>query len=266
MQRANYHTHTCLCKHATGAPSDYCHYALASGMTTLGFSDHTPHPDGRWDAVRMSVDQLPLYVQQVRQAQKDFPELQIYLGMECEYVEGSLAFFRDELLGRHRFDYLVGAVHNYPYKGEWMGIFGVPMSADQLHAYTDHLIQLIGSGLFAFIAHPDLFGLSYMGWDAETQACSKAIIEAAIQYDIPLEINGYGMRKRMVQDHGEWRFPYPLLPFWELAGELQPKAITNSDAHQPIDVWGNRNDCLNLAKHCGLTLIECLADNPPNSP
>ena len=41
--RANYHTHTPRCRHAGGSEREYIENAIAAGMTTLGFSDHTPY-------------------------------------------------------------------------------------------------------------------------------------------------------------------------------------------------------------------------------
>ena len=46
--KRNYHTHTYRCQHARGDCVDYARVASELGMEVLGFSDHTPLPDGRW--------------------------------------------------------------------------------------------------------------------------------------------------------------------------------------------------------------------------
>ncbi|NMA45588.1 MAG: histidinol-phosphatase [Lentisphaerae bacterium] len=254
--RRNFHTHTALCNHATGSVADYCEAAVAQGVTTLGISDHTPHPDGRWQSTRMAMAELPGYVQDIHDAAAAYPGLQVYAGIECEHVTEHLAFYQDELLGRHGLSYLIGAVHWYPYAGEWASLYGQPqMDAQRLHAYTDHIVELISSGYYAFIAHPDLFGVAYRGVDEELRACVRAIAQAAEACKVPLEINAYGLRKKKIEDGGSWRFMYPLMIFWEIVAEYQVPVIVNSDAHRPQDVWGNTDECLDIARRYSLHVV-----------
>jgi histidinol-phosphatase (PHP family) len=77
----------------------------------------------------------------------------------------------------------------------------------------------MATGLFAFVAHPDLFANAYLAWDAEAEACSRAILAAAADLSVPLEINGYGMRKPEIETREGVRRKYPWRRFWELAGE-----------------------------------------------
>ncbi|UKI50590.1 MAG: PHP domain-containing protein [Clostridium sp.] len=44
MLIANYHTHTKLCNHAEGMPSDYVEEAIRLGFKEIGMSDHNPIP------------------------------------------------------------------------------------------------------------------------------------------------------------------------------------------------------------------------------
>jgi histidinol-phosphatase (PHP family) len=127
--------------------------------------------------------------------------------------------------------------------------------AASLRAYTDYVIASIESGLFAFIAHPDLFGNAYMVWDAEAVACSRAILAAAADLNVPIEINGYGMRKPKVETPDGIRFMYPWRPFWELAGEYRVRALVTSDAHRPVDVGANLEEGMALATDCGLAVV-----------
>ena len=106
-----------------------------------------------------------------------------------------------------------------------------------------------------FLAHPDVFGVSYEGWTAEATACCREICKAAVAADIPLEINGYGLRKKPKADEGTMRPQYPLEKFWEIAGEEGVKAVVSSDAHRPIDVWSNTDDCVAWAKRHGVEVV-----------
>lgn len=255
MSRRNFHTHTYLCKHADGTVFDYCREAVAQGLDVLGFSDHTPFPDGRWSSVRMDISGVKDYLHDIEAARPHFPGLKILTGMECEYVPEYVDFFKMEFLGGYRMSYLIGAAHSYLHNGEWEGIYGKEMNKEQLHSYTDYLIDAMGCGAFSCMAHPDLFGVSYRGWDDECKACSHAIAKAAVTLDMPLEINAYGLRKKVIEDNGEWRHMYPWLPFWEIMAEYQVKVVVNSDAHKPCDVWGNTDDCLAIASKLGLNVI-----------
>ena len=119
-----------------------------------------------------------------------------------------------------------------------MGTYGGTTDAASLRAYADYTVDMMRSGLFDFIAHPDLFGNCYATWDADTAACSKDILEAARDLDVGMEINALGMRKQARQK-AEDPFPlFPWRPFWELAAEVNAPVIVNSDAHRPEDLQG----------------------------
>ena len=85
MATVNLHTHTARCKHAKGFPADYARAAEAQGIRVLGMTDHTPFPDDRIIMIRMGIGELDDYIREVREAQRDFPQLKILLGLECEY-------------------------------------------------------------------------------------------------------------------------------------------------------------------------------------
>ncbi len=262
MIRCNYHTHTCLCKHARGQAADYCRAAVEQGVSVLGFSDHTPHRgDALWISVRMSETELPTYVSDVEAARREFPELRVLLGMECEYVPEEVSWYRDVLLGQFHLEYLLGAFHSYRASDGWHNTFtDVPDDA-ALRSCTDFMVEGMQSGLFACIAHPDLFEFSRRGWGAEDTACAHAICEAAAALSIPLEINANGLRRALIQDVTGMRRPYPSHRFWEIAAEYPIEVICCSDAHTPEQVWGNNDDAYAFARYYGLNVInETLAD------
>ncbi|MFR6590052.1 MAG: PHP domain-containing protein [Gallintestinimicrobium sp.] len=61
MKKTNYHTHTKRCMHAEGTEADYVKAALNAGLDVLGFSDHGPFPDNRFDS-RMPYADLDEYL------------------------------------------------------------------------------------------------------------------------------------------------------------------------------------------------------------
>jgi len=242
----NYHTHTHRCKHATQDVSEYCSAALEQGLTVLGISDHTALPDNRWSHIRMDILELPDYCKAVDEATERYPDLVILKGAECEYAEEYHAFFQDQLMGELQFDYLIGAAHFFPFNNEWVGSYGGVGTVDRLRAYTDYFIKSMESGLFAFMAHPDLFGNSYLDW----------MFTAAAELRMPLEINGYGLRKPKIDTPDGTRCMYPWLPFWELASEYEVEVIVNSDAHRPEDVSSQLPEAAEIGQGFGLKFAD----------
>ncbi len=244
---ANYHTHTYRCGHATGDAPEYARIAAAGGCKVLGFSDHTPMPDGRWQDWRMRFTELEDYEQAVRQAALEQPALTVLLGMECEWLPELRAFYEDELLGRRGYDYLIGACHLTELSaGEWVGSFDHTTTPQALAAYAATCIRTMESGLFAFIAHPDLFGCCNESWTVDIGKCAHDICASAAALNVPLEINGLGFRKGLVEGSDGKRPPYPWAPFWEVAAEHGVRVVLNSDAHHPQDVLGNYEDVSRL--------------------
>ena len=171
-------------------------------------------------------------------------------------------YLEDELLGRHGFDYLIGGAHYYPDPGRapaadaWVGTYGGTTDARQLGAYAGHVVDMMESGLFAFIAHPDLFGNCYADWDEDTAACSRDIIAASKATGVPLEVNALGLRKQ-ARRGPDPAFPlYPWRPFWELCAEYEVAVLVNADAHSPADLQGMTADACALADACGLALVD----------
>ncbi len=254
--KKNYHTHTYRCKHASGTIYQYIESAIEKGLTVLGISDHTPLPDNKWPEVRMSMDELNNYNEVLNNAKKDFKDITILKGMECEYSKEYKNFYLDELIGKYKMEYLVGGGHYFPYKNKWFSVYGKGMDKKQLFAYTDYIIESIESKIYLFIAHPDLFGNNYLKWDENTISCSKNILKAAEVYKIPLEINGYAFRKPKIDTPDGKRFLYPLTKFWEIAANYNIEVVINSDAHRPQDIISNMEDAFDISKTFNLKIAD----------
>ena len=237
---SNFHTHTYLCGHAEGKPIDYALQAQKEGCTQLGFSDHCPFPKNfpdPWANVRMEIEQVQLYLNQLEDAKKavDFP---IFTGFECEWDPVYESWYRDELRGKFGAQYLVLGQHWFMKDGLHPGTQEIKTD-DDLIKYTDQIISGMKSGLFDFLAHPDLFMWSMNEWTKNTESVSRAIIDAAIDLNMPIEVNGYGLAKKTQETSRGIRQAYPYVEFWELAASTNVKIICNSDAHFPNDVIFN---------------------------
>jgi histidinol-phosphatase (PHP family) len=255
-----FHTHTFRCKHAEGDVAELAKAAEQWGYSTLGVSDHMPFPDDHDLEIRMSITELDDYVQSFQKAKAAHPKLKLLLGMECEYFQEYVDFYRDELLGKRNFDYLILGQHLF-FNGERMVYFwkeGLGGTKKELRAYTESVVRGIESGFFSIVAHPDLFGTFYAPWDAEAEACSRYILEAAQAGRILLEINGNGFRKGKIDVNGIRRFRYPLEPFWELAAQYDVSVLIAADAHRPSQLRPVEEG-RQLAERCRLKIAD-LAD------
>ncbi|MDL2232453.1 histidinol-phosphatase [Ruminococcaceae bacterium OttesenSCG-928-L11] len=249
----NYHSHTFRCKHAQGDVLDYVLQASRSGIRRLGIADHTPLPDDWSLGMRMSVEELPGYVDAFAMPRHIIPQVKLYMGMECDYLPKYHSFFKDELLGRYQFDYLAGSIHAFPYQGEICWIYGGdPMTVPMLRAYADTCVAAIESGLFAFIAHPDVFGVSMRRWDPEIRACSRYIVEAAASAGVPLELNTSGYEKARKWPTQFSPACYPIEQFWEIAAETPIRVVVNSDAHVPESLTADLDTGYRLMEKYGL--------------
>lgn len=255
---SNYHTHLELCKHATGNVDDYCKSAIARGLTVLGISDHTPLPDNRWITERMEMNQFDSYCLSIDRARVIYPDLKILKAVECESVAIYNSFYENELLGKYKLDYLVGAIHYFPHNGGWINIFEDDLNAASLGSFAKCMIDAMESKLYAFMAHPDIFGYIYSDWDSDAEHCTRDILEAAEQLGTPLEINGKGFRKPKIACSKGMRYRYPWENFWEIVSEYDINVIINSDAHAPEEVDGNFSDALFFVDKYNLNLAELI--------
>jgi histidinol-phosphatase (PHP family) len=251
--RQQLHTHTYRCQHASGDAPDYARIAAAGGCRVLGMSDHAPLPDDRWPEVRMAMADLPAYEAAIARARAENPGLTILTALECEWMPEYANYYRDELLGRRGYHYLIGAGHYTELQdGVWKGSFEHLRTPDSLRRYADLLTRLMEARIFAFVAHPDIIGNCSPSWTAEAAACARDICAAAVATGTPLELNAYGIRKPWV-DSDEGRRPgYPWPRFWEVAAEQGVTVVLNSDAHRPEDVLHGHDQLCALRDRFGL--------------
>lgn len=256
---SNFHTHTFLCNHAIGKPEDYFKQALHDGCTALGFSDHCPFPEDTpdyWPNIRMTVEQASDYVAWVR-ALKEKSPIPLYLGFECEWDSRLRDWYKDGLKGEFGADYLVLGSH-WITKGDIHDYAPDIQTTAELITYTNQTIEGMRSGLFAFLAHPDLCMAHERKWNNEVAGCMKALIDAAKDLDMPLEVNGLGMHKPMCHTETGMRYAYPVDEFWQMVAESGVRVICNADAHDPKDVIAFAQKSRAYAQKFGITPIETL--------
>jgi histidinol-phosphatase (PHP family) len=247
---ADYHTHTPLCRHATGEPIELAAQAVRVGLSELGFSDHNPMPRDDFDDWRMKASQLELYIEKVEQARRDFPNLSIKLGLEVDYLPGYEDWIRD-LAQRHPWDYFIGSVHyiseswaidNPSQLSEWKSRNPLEVWT----AYFDRLTMAAESGLFDIIGHADLCKKFGFYPKEDCTPLFARFLEAARQHEVAIELNTAGLRKDCQE----------IYPSPEIVRRAQTAGVAitfGSDAHAPGEVGLNLADAVTLARHAGYT-------------
>ena len=225
----NYHMHTARCGHAIGTDRQYIEQSIQAGYETVGFSDHTPYPftNGYRSRTRMACKQLDDYVESVLRLQRTYrSDLRILLGLEVEYYPEFFSEWK-QLTAAYPFDYFLLGQHFVG--NEYEGVYSGNETADPdiLHRYVDQTIEAMQTGIFLYLAHPDL--IRYRDTDSELyEAEMRRLCEAAKAVSLPLELNLLGIR-----DH-RW---YPNENFWRIVGEVGNDVVLGADAHRPKDVY-----------------------------
>lgn len=223
----NFHTHTARCNHATGTDEEYIQRAIACGIKDMGFSEHIPLciGDGHRSTYRVPAHQVEDYMNSVSALREKYKgQINLHIGFEMEYYPTHF----DEMVASARSygaEYLLLGQHFNCARGEWPDAFAVTKGSedpDLLTEYTDRVVAGIESGLFTYVAHPDVFNYTGDDMDLYRQQALR-ICEASLEYNVPLEINLLGIRSKRA---------YPRDEFWAVAGQVDCPVTFGFDAHK----------------------------------
>ena len=232
--KANYHTHTARCGHASGRDEDYVRAAVAQGFDELGFSDHVPWPYASGfthPTVRMELSQMDGYLASIRGLQSKYAgKISLKVGFECEYFPDYMGWLED-MRAQKGLDYLILGNH-YDRTDEGGMYFGRTRTPAQLRAYVESTAKGVETGLFAYLAHPDLFMRSYPGFDENCRAAARDLFQICKQNNLPMEVNLHD-RYRLGEANGNG---YPNAEFFEIAYDAGAQIILGLDAHEPQEI------------------------------
>lgn len=244
-QKANYHTHTPLCRHAEGTHiSEYAKAAYDAGLDILGFSDHAPFPEHDF-GLRMDYQELPYYLECVDTLKTEYNgRMQIKKGFEIEYLPyytkpNALHHqnYYEYLLSDLKCDYLILGEHFFPaLDGSLINLYNTA-STDIFVLYAKMCAEAMRTGYFNIIAHPDLFGVNDFAWDKNCDIASDIILENAAKYNVVVEYNANGYRRGIHTFQDGNRRMYPLEPFWNKVIGSEIPVIIGSDNHAPNQIW-----------------------------
>lgn len=222
----NFHTHSRWCRHGCGEFEEYIHAAIDRGFSELAFTEHVPQYKAySW----IDPDLLDEFDAKLNAAIDRYgDQLKIYKGFECEYYEESLDYYR-MLIEDYGYTHMLLGQH-YSGKDHMHNQFE-PKGEEAVTTYTEEVIKGMESGLFYYIAHPDLLLHKYVnGYDKLCESCLDEIFQCASENNIIVEINAGGVRANR---------PYPSREAFLISKKYPLKYVVGADAHDPRSIGGD---------------------------
>lgn len=254
----NYHAHTHRCGHAWGTDEEMIQAAIDAGFITLGISEHSPWPfvDGYQEIdyrQRITMEQLDDYIADMRSLKEKYKDqIEIKIGLECEYFPRYFDWLKTV---KPKLDYLILGVHCADHDEHLTHYYARSTKEAQVAEYTRCALAGMESGLFAYLAHPDLCFGDYPAYDDVCRELVHSICTKAKELDMPLEYNLYGVDKQL--RNRQKGLGYPCKIFWEEAAKYGCKAIIGVDAHRTEHFHRQRFlDAREFLTSLGMQLVE----------
>lgn len=226
----NFHTHTYRCHHANGTPEEYVIRAIENGIKYMGFSEHAPFmlPDGSEAHYRLHCNEIEDYFEEISELREKYKKkIDIKIGFEMEYYPSSFEKML-EIAKNSGAQYLILGEHQTELESRHTIV--PTESVEKLKEYVTCVVSAIKSGVYSYVAHPDIF--NFVG-DKEIyyNEMSKICI-ASREYNVPLEINFLGIREKR---------NYPNSNFWKIAGKEKSPVTFGFDAHTAEDAFDGKS-------------------------
>jgi len=245
----DYHLHSYLCKHGEGEIYEYVEAAIAKGLQEIGFAEHIPIPGLDDPDGRMLIDEFPIYLHDIREAQEKYPEITIRLGIEADYMPKYLDFL-SEFLATYPFDFVIGSVHfiddwdfTNPAHEHRTETFGVD---NMYRAYYKLLAEAAENDLFDVIGHLDIPKKFGHRTTADLSDEIDHVLKTIKEHDLALDVNTSGKKKPVNEI-----FPSPEI--LEKAYSYDIPIVIGSDAHRPRDVGFYLPETYALVRKIGYT-------------
>lgn len=242
------HSHTPLCKHADGWPTEYAEVAEARGLMGMHVTCHNPMPDGFSANVRMSESEFDVYVDLVAETADQWKgRVDVRLGLEADYFEGHEAYLEQQLSAAE-FHFVLGSVH--PQIGEFRHRYWQDDLIEVQRIYFDLLAKSAETGLFDSLAHPDLIkNFTTEAWDPSSILdVIRPALDRIAKTGVAMELNTSGVNKRISE----------MNPFPEMLREMKLRDIPvtlGADAHTPTRVGDGYESAMQLLESVGYTHV-----------
>jgi histidinol-phosphatase (PHP family) len=250
------HSHTPLCRHATGLPIEYGLAALRAGLAGITITCHNPMPDGFSASVRMLPDEWDVYQAIVRQATDHWAgRVDVRLGLEADYFPGYEDWLEKQIASAP-LSYVLGSVH--PQIEEYKTRFRTADPVENQRTYFRLLADAAETRLFDCISHPDLIkNENVEAWQPELilDAIADSLDRIAAS-GTAMELNTSGRLKRISEMN-----PFPQM--LEMMCERNIPVVIGADAHIPERVGEGYDFALQTLANAGYDEVTYFVDRQP---
>lgn len=260
MIQADMHMHTWFSTDSEACPCDMADEAVRKGLKTICFTDHFDKDDLEWG--EEGIFDVDAYFVEMQKLQEEYAgKLNIRIGIELG-LRTYLKDYYEELTKKHPFDFVIGSVHNVPYKKDAEGnILYTDPAAEKLFAdRTDKeayrlmmettLENVRTSDCFQTLGHLDYVVRYGKSREKEYSYTDYAdiideILKLLIEKEKGLEVNSAGLKYGLPFAH-----PHPdvLKRYRELGGEI---ITIGADAHKPEHIAYDFAKAEEILKSCG---------------
>jgi len=247
------HSHTPLCNHAFGEPSDYALVAERRGFKGLIVTCHCPLPDQVSSEVRMAPEEFETYLEMIARARAAFAgRVDVRAGLESDFYPG-IESWLERLHARAPLHHVLGSVHMQMYHYRQKYFTGDFFAYQQL--YFEHLAQAAESRLFDTLAHPDLVkNENPREWQfGRIQPYIERALDRIGATGVAMELNTSGLQKALPEMN-------PGRSMLELMHARGIPVVIGADAHRPDRVGDNYTGALRILRSVGYQEINFFLD------
>lgn len=260
MIQADMHMHTSFSTDSEACPRDMADEAVRKELKTICFTDHFDKDDLEWG--EEGIFDVDAYFVEMQKLQEEYAgKLNIRIGIELG-LRTYLKDYYEELMKKYPFDFVIGSVHNVPYKKDAEGnILYTDPAAEKL--FTDRtdkeayrlmmettLENVRTSDCFQTLGHLDYVVRYGKSREKEYSYTDYAdiideILKLLIEKEKGLEVNSAGLKYGLPFAH-----PHPdvLKRYRELGGEI---ITIGADAHKPEHIAYDFAKAEEILKSCG---------------
>jgi len=263
MQKIIYHIHDECCRHSSNTLAQTVAYALKHGYKELYFTEHNyVTVKCPYQARRATYDEMFDYKHRIDLVNRKYKgRLHCYFGYEVEFNKQN-RWYLEKMARDSMAEFLIFGNHFYgdmfKMKSPLPLTKNFSTSVEKLKEFEVNQVAAMKSGLFSWIAHPEIFLYSYRKWDKHSIRLCKLIIQLAQEYKLPLAFNVNF--KAPFESKDPWQ--YPVKQFWQLVAKTNIPVIIEADSH---DIHAIKVEWLNKAKKLALSygLKKNLVDKIP---
>lgn len=260
MIQVDMHMHTWFSTDSEACPRDMADEAVRKGLKTICFTDHFDKDDLEWG--EEGIFDVDAYFVEMQKLQEEYAgKLNIRIGIELG-LRTYLKDYYEELTKKYPFDFVIGSVHNVPYKKDAEGniLYTDPATEKLFTDRTDKeayrlmmettLENVRTSDCFQTLGHLDYVVRYGKSREKEYSYTDYAdiideILKLLIEKGKGLEVNSAGLKYGLPFAH-----PHPdvLKRYRELGGEI---ITIGADAHKPEHIAYDFAKAEEILKSCG---------------